>query len=84
VNLADLPPVLTVEEAMPILRLSRGSCYQGIREGSIPSIRVGRSIRIPRRALLELLGEPLETREAGFPGLEPLADENNVNGKPSV
>ena len=47
--------VLTVLEAAKLLRLSRGSAYEGIRLGQIPSIRVGRRILIPRAALLRLL-----------------------------
>ena len=47
--------VLTVEEAAKFLRLSRGSAYEGVRLGQIPSIRVGRRILIPRAALVRLL-----------------------------
>jgi len=47
--------VLTVSEAAKLLRLSRGSAYEGIRLGQIPSIRIGRRILIPRAALLRLL-----------------------------
>ena len=51
----DLPLVLTVEEAAKVLRLSRGSAYEGVRTGAIPSVRIGRTIRVPRHALLALL-----------------------------
>ena len=44
--------VLTVEQAAAFLRISRGSCYQAIREGTIPSFRIGRSVRVLRTALL--------------------------------
>ena len=53
----DLPAVLTVEEMARVMRLSRGSAYEAVRTGAIPSIRIGRTIRIPRAALLALLGE---------------------------
>ena len=55
--LDDLPAVLTVEEMARVMRLSRGSAYEAVRTGAIPSIRIGRTIRIPRAALLVLLGE---------------------------
>jgi excisionase family DNA binding protein len=84
VNLADLPPVLTVEEFAAAMRLSRGSAYEFVRQGGVRHVRCGRSIRIPRSAVLELLGDPQEMREAGFPASKPLANENDVNGKPSV
>lgn len=57
-TLDELPAVLTVEQAAQVLRLGRGQAYEAVRRGEIPSVRFGRSIRIPRRALLELLGEP--------------------------
>lgn len=57
-TVAELPAVLTVEEAAKLLRIGRGAAYEAVRKGEIPSVRVGRSIRVPRRALLELLGEP--------------------------
>jgi len=57
VNLDELPLAVKVEQAAKVLNLSRGAAYEAVRKGEIPSIRFGRSIRIPRRALLELLGE---------------------------
>jgi excisionase family DNA binding protein len=47
--------VLTVSEVAKILRLSRNSAYQGVLRGEIPSIRVGKRILVPRRALEALL-----------------------------
>jgi excisionase family DNA binding protein len=42
--------VLTPEEARRLLRCSRGVIYEGIRRGTIPSIRIGpRKIVIPRQ-----------------------------------
>jgi excisionase family DNA binding protein len=49
-------PVLTVEEAGDLLRISRGSAYQAVRAGEIPSVRIGRRVLVPRHALLALLG----------------------------
>ena len=54
-SLADLPLVLTVEEVADVLRISRGAAYDGVRSGSIPSVRVGRTIRVPRHALAAML-----------------------------
>lgn len=54
--LAELPAVLTVEEAAAVLRIGRSAAYASVRAGDIPSIRVGRSIRISRFALEQLLG----------------------------
>jgi excisionase family DNA binding protein len=55
--LGDMPAVLTVEEAGRVLRLGRTSAYQAVRAGEIPSIKVGRSLRVPTARLAELLGD---------------------------
>lgn len=49
-TLADvltLPPTLTADEVAPILRVSRGAVYDALRDGSIPSFRLGRRVLIP-------------------------------------
>lgn len=46
---------LTVPEVAAVLRISRGTCYEAVRTGQIPSLRFGRSIRVPRCALEHLL-----------------------------
>jgi len=47
--------VLTPVEAAKLLRVGRGTVYEQIRCGLIPSIRMGRKILIPRAALLKML-----------------------------
>ena len=47
---------LTVDEVAEILKISRGLAYEGVRDGSIPSVRIGRRILVPRAALIALLG----------------------------
>ena len=54
-NLADAPDVLTVEQTAALLAVGRGTAYEAIRAGEIPSVRIGRCIRVPRHALEELL-----------------------------
>ena len=49
------PLVLTPLEAAKLLRIGRGTAYEQIRCGAIPSIRMGRRILIPRAALLRML-----------------------------
>lgn len=49
-------PVITVDEAAEILRISRNSAYEAVRRGQIPSIRIGRLLRIPRTAILKMVG----------------------------
>lgn len=45
------PLLLTVSEAAQVLRISRNTAYELIRQRGIPSIRLGRTIRVPRHAL---------------------------------
>ena len=54
-SLQDLPLTLTVEEAGQILRVGRNTAYDLVRCGKLPSVRVGKQIRIPRQALLDYL-----------------------------
>ena len=53
--LATLPEVLTAREAAAILRVGRNQLYQAIVRGEMGAVRIGRSIRIPKQALLDLL-----------------------------
>ena len=52
--------VLTVMEAAEELGISRGSAYEAVRSGQIPTIRIGRRLIVPRAAfdkMLEQAGE---------------------------
>ena len=54
--------VMTVDEAAAALGISRGLAYQLVRQGDIPSLRLGRRIVIPRHALeakLNAIGFPV-------------------------
>jgi excisionase family DNA binding protein len=50
-----LAEVLTVREAAAILRVGRNQLYQAVERGQLRAVRIGRSIRIPKQALLDLL-----------------------------
>ena len=52
---AEGGPVLTVEEAAAYLWISRGLAFAAVRDGSLPCVRIGRRILIPRRQLEALL-----------------------------
>ena len=52
--------VMTVEEAAEYLRIGRGHAYEMVREGRIPSLRMGRRILIPVSALQRLLDKALK------------------------
>ena len=60
----ELPLLLKVHEAARVLRVSRNFVYDAVADGSVPSVRIGRRIRIPRQALVELLSIKSEERSA--------------------
>ncbi len=77
VKLADAPDVLTVEQAAALLAVGRTAAYQAIRAGEIPSVRVGRCIRVPRHALEQMLTAP----GTDFPAKENGAGDNGAAQK---
>jgi excisionase family DNA binding protein len=64
VSEAEVPAVLTVEEAARLLRISRGSAYEAVRCNQIPTIRIGRRLLVPRAKLLRMLGEEESSPDA--------------------
>lgn len=46
---------ITVEEAARILGISRGSAYEAVRRGDIPTIRIGKRLIVPVAALERML-----------------------------
>lgn len=54
-NSASNPVLLHVVEAAEILALSRARVYQLIAAGELPHIRIGKSVRVPRAALLRFI-----------------------------
>ena len=54
-NIENLPLLLTVNDLASVLRIGRNAAYKLVKYGIIQSTRVGRSIRIPRNALVQFL-----------------------------
>jgi excisionase family DNA binding protein len=52
--------LLTVEEAQHVLGIGRSKAYEMIRRGELPALRMGRLVRIPRRALRQWIEEHTE------------------------
>ena len=65
---SDVAPVSRVPEAAEILKASERFTRDLIQSGELGSIRLGRLIRVPRHAILKILGangsDPTETGEA--------------------
>ena len=48
-------PTLTVEEAGRLLGIGRSLAYAAAKDGSLPTIRIGKRILVPTAALLRML-----------------------------
>ena len=46
---------LSIEEAAKLLGIGRNLCYERVKTGEIPVIKIGRRLLVPRRALEKLL-----------------------------
>lgn len=53
--LHSLPDVLTVPQLQVILRIGKKAAYDLIHTGQIKYLKIGKSIRIPKRFLLEYM-----------------------------
>jgi excisionase family DNA binding protein len=51
------PEWLKVPEVAKVLRIARSRAYELVAEGEIPSVRIGRSVRVSRRELDRWLEE---------------------------
>ncbi len=70
---------LKVPEVAEVLRIARGGAYELVRSGEIPSVKIGRSVRVSLRELERWLDEQRQP-SAGrvqtvreFPGLQSFA-----------
>jgi excisionase family DNA binding protein len=51
-------------EAAELIAISRARCYQLIADGTIPSIRIGGSLRVPAEALRKWVATQLAEKRA--------------------
>jgi excisionase family DNA binding protein len=51
-RIEDLPQFLTVAELRTSPRLGRSCAYDLIRQGIMPAVRFGRTVRVPKEGLL--------------------------------
>ncbi len=49
------PDLLTVKELQTLLKIGRNQAYQIIKIGDIKCFRIGKSIRIPKRSVIEYI-----------------------------
>ena len=61
----DDPEFLRIKQAAKLMQVGRDTTYQMVKEGKIPSIRIGNQIRIPRKALIDHLERQAQGQVAG-------------------
>ncbi len=54
-RLSDLPDVLTVDQMADVFSIGRNAAYEAVRTGQVRHVKIGRTIRIPKIAVEELL-----------------------------
>jgi excisionase family DNA binding protein len=64
-TLDRLPEVLKIHEAAAVLRIGRNQLYEAVARGELRAVRIGRTIRIPKQALLDLLATGSPPRVSG-------------------
>lgn len=56
------PLTLSPKEAAPMVPMGINQFYAAVRQGTVPSLKIGKSIRIPRKRFIEWLnGEAIES-----------------------
>ena len=59
-ELSDYPVTITVEEAGELVGMSRSAAYRAAARGQLPTVRLGRRLRVPTAKFLSMLGFELE------------------------
>jgi excisionase family DNA binding protein len=54
-NPESWPPILTVPQVAKILKISHTRAYQLAKDHTLPSIKLGKNVRIPRGRFMEWL-----------------------------
>lgn len=54
-TLRNLPDLLTVEDIQGVLRIGRSKAYALLENGSIRSIRIGSTYRIPKSCVIDFI-----------------------------
>jgi excisionase family DNA binding protein len=63
----DSPLLLRVPEVARALGIARSLAYEMARDGRLPTVHIGKAVRIPRRRLEAWIEERAQAEEAGIP-----------------
>ena len=58
------PQTVSVDQAAIALGIGRGTAYRAVHDGTLPTVRIGRRLLVPRVALERLLAGEAASEEA--------------------
>ncbi len=58
----ELPMLLRAEEVARLLSLGRSTVFALMKSGELPSVRIGRAVRVPREAIDEFVATRMSGR----------------------
>lgn len=59
-----MPRFLTVAEVADMMRVSKMTVYRMVHSGDLPAVRMGRSFRVPEKAVSDMISQGLADWEA--------------------
>jgi excisionase family DNA binding protein len=62
----ESPMLLRVPEVAATLGIARSLAYEMARDGRLPTVHIGKAVRVPRRRLEAWIEERARAEEAGF------------------
>ena len=87
-NFENIPDVLTVSELQQVLRIGRSTAYRLIKANEIQSLRIGRSIRVPKSSVIDYVKTTclsLEARrEMCYDEINVTTQDRGLSGERSV
>lgn len=67
---AGVPRFLTVAEVADMMRVSKMTVYRMVHSGELPAVRMGRSFRVPLKAVEEMVARGLAEWESQWSAAE--------------
>ena len=64
-SLDELPDFCSLEELSKVLQVSRSTAYRMAAQGSIPSLRVGRRVIVPKEHLVRWIDSSVSCEKGG-------------------
>ena len=64
-SLDELPDFCSLEELSRVLQVSRSTAYRMAAQGSIPSLRVGRRVIVPKEHLVRWIDSSVSCEKGG-------------------